>query len=78
MNDLHLKIKLIKPVLSFGQNQSVKTKEFTIYYLRKSSLKPDYFILDENRNVKARKSPKLVKGLSGKALEFSGDYDRVE
>ena len=81
MNDLPSKNQIDKNLIGyypFDKINPVKTKKNSQYIIsEKSSLKPDYFILDENRNVKAKQSPKLVKGVSGKALEFSGDYDRV-
>ena len=81
MNDLPSKNQIDKNLIGyypFEKIYPVKTKKNSQYIVsEKSSTKPDYFILDENRNVKAKQSPKLVKGISGNALEFSGDYDRV-
>ena len=41
-----------------------------------SQVRSEYYIADKNRNVKASKAPKVVKGIKGEAFAFESDYDR--
>ena len=41
-----------------------------------SQVRSEYYIADKNRNVKANKAPKVVKGIKGEAFAFESDYDR--
>ena len=72
VNDLPSKNQIDKNLIGyypFDKINPVKTKKNSQYIIsEKSSSKPDYFILDENRNVNAEMSPTWVTGVSGKAL----------
>ena len=52
-------------------------KNSTFVISNNTVVTPEYFITDNNKNVKSNQAPLQVKGVKGKAIRFKSDYDKI-
>lgn len=59
-------------------SKNIKENGLVDYYpLNGLTKKGDTYFADNNKNATAGKSPKIVKGKKGNAMEFTGEYDEI-
>lgn len=62
----------------FDKINAIKSNKNSTFVISNNTINtPDYFIADNNPNVKSSQSPKLVEGVRGNAIAFKSDYDRI-
>jgi|TARA_B110000285_G_scaffold235616_1_gene318773 hypothetical protein len=62
----------------FDKITPIRTRKNSTFVISNNTVvTPEYYISDNNRNVKSSQAPIEVKGIKGNAVQFKSDYDKI-